>query len=249
VSARGHNDFEAAAASEYVPKGVSPMNTMQVERAKDRRALAHEAGLGSISWVSVLGGTCAAYGLAAAVLAIAGGVAVLIHGGSNFSDLSPYTFKVTTGIIVALVLFLAFLFGGYVAGRMARRSGVTNGLGVFVLGVILAVGIGVWVREAGGGPSLAKTLRDVGAPTTWHQWRAEGVLFGIITLAAMLIASIIGGASSERWHTMLSKRALDPTVGPSASRPVEPAERPDAEPSAEVQDSEDRSTWRHLLQH
>jgi hypothetical protein len=225
------------------------MDTIRIERPRDRRALAHEAGFGSLSGVSVLGGTLAAYGLAAGVLAIAGGVAVLIHGGSNFSDVSSYTLKVTTGIVVALVLFLAFLYGGYVAGRMARRSGVRNGLGVFVLGVILAVGIGVWVREAGGGPSLAQTLRDLGAPTTWHQWQAEGYLFGIVALAAMLAASIIGGASGERWHTRLVKRALDPSVGPTASRPVEPTPAPAAEPVVEEEDSEDRSTWRHLLHH
>lgn len=226
------------------------MDTVHLERRKDRRALAHEAGFGSVSGISVLGGTLAAYGLAAAVLAIAGGIAVLIHGGSDFSGVSSYTLKVTTGIVVALVLFLAFLYGGYVAGRMARRSGVRNGLGVFVLGVILAVGIGVWVREAGGGPSLAQTLRDVGAPTTWHQWQAEGYLFGIIALVAMLVASIIGGASGERWHTLLVKRALDPAVGPTASQSVEPAPAPAPEPVVdEDEDSEDRSTWRHLLHH
>jgi hypothetical protein len=232
-------------------EGVSPLNTVQIERPRDRRALAHEAGFGSLSGVSVLGGTLAAYALAAAVLAIAGGIAVLIHGSSDFSDVSSYTLKVTTGIVVALVLFLAFLYGGYVAGRMARRSGVVNGLGVFVLGVIVAVGIGVWVREAGGGPSLAQTLRDVGAPTTWHQWRAEGYLFGIIALAAMLVASIIGGASGERWHTQLTKRALDPSFGPTASQPVEPVPvaAPAPEPVVEDDDSEDRSTWRHLLHH
>jgi hypothetical protein len=225
------------------------MNTVQVERPKDRRALAHEAGFGSISWISVLGGTLAAYGLAAAVLAIAGGIAVLIHGGSNFSGVSASTLKVTTGIVVALVLFLAFLFGGYVAGRMARRRGILNGLAVFVLGVILAVGIGVWVKEAGGGPSLTQTLRDVGAPTTWHQWRAEGTLFGIIAVVAMFVASIIGGANGERWHTRLFQRALDPTFGPAASRPVEPTPAPAAEPVVENDDSEDRSTWRHLMHH
>jgi hypothetical protein len=223
------------------------MDTAHVERPKDRRALAHEAGFGSLSGISVLAGTLAAYGLAAAMLAIAGGVAVLIHGSSDFGDVSSYTLKVTTGIVVALVLFLSYLFGAYVAGRMARRSGVRNGLGVFVLGVILAAGIGVWVREAGGGPSLAQTLRDVGAPTTWHQWQAEGYLFGIIALGAMLVASIIGGASGERWHTMLVKRALDPSVGPTATQPVEPAPAP--EPVVEDDDSEDRSTWRHLLHH
>jgi hypothetical protein len=31
------------------------------------------------------------------------------------------------GIIAGILLFLAYLFGGYVSGRMARRAGLING--------------------------------------------------------------------------------------------------------------------------
>jgi hypothetical protein len=119
------------------------MDTMHIERRQDRRALARNAGLGSLSGVSVVAGTLAAFALTAALVAIAGGIATLVNNGSNFSNISSGDLKVTGAVVVAVALFLSFLFGGYVAGRMARRSGAINGLGVVVLGLILGAGIGV----------------------------------------------------------------------------------------------------------
>jgi len=245
------------------------MPTVHTERRRDRRALAEQAGVGSISWVSVLAGTLAAYGFTAALLAIVGGIAAAINNGSDFSSVAAGDLKLSAGIIVAVTLFFAFLFGGYVAGRMALRSGVANGLGVFVLSVILAVGIGVWVRDAGGGSSLTSTLRNVGAPTTWHAWRAVGTIAGVVSLVAMLFGSMIGGADGERWHAKLVRRALDPTVGPNAEAPApsvaetapaggregettvaeEPRSQRTADPEPPAEESDERSSWRHLLHH
>ena len=44
-----------------------------------------------------------------------------------------------SAVTVTVVAFVAYLFGGYVAGRMARRAGLVNGLAVFVLAVLLVV--------------------------------------------------------------------------------------------------------------
>jgi hypothetical protein len=38
---------------------------------------------------------------------------------------------------MAVVLLVTYLCGGYVAGRMARRAGLLNGLAVFLLAVVL----------------------------------------------------------------------------------------------------------------
>lgn len=223
------------------------MHTMRVNRHRDRREMAHEAGSGSISWVSVLAGTLAAYGLTAALLAIAGGIASAINGGRNFSNIATRDLKLSAVIVVAVVLFLSFLFGGYVAGRMARRRGMINGLGVFVVGMVVAVGIAFWVKEAGAGPSLSGALRHLGAPTTWHEWRSVGPIAGAAALVAMLIASMLGGADGERWHTKLMRPAFDPTVGPDAEPAVISPEP--AEPVAEETPvpSDDPSNGRHLL--
>ena len=74
----GTTNLEAAAASSSCIRGLPQMDTMHIERRRDRRALARDAGLGSVSGVSVVAGTLAAYALTAALLAIAGGIATLI---------------------------------------------------------------------------------------------------------------------------------------------------------------------------
>jgi hypothetical protein len=210
--------------------------------------MAHEAGFGPISWASVLAGTLAAYGLTAALLAIAGGIASAINGGRDFSNIATDDLKLSAAIVVAVLLFVSFLFGGYVAGRMARRRGMINGLGVFVFGVVIAVGLAFWVKEAGAGPSLSGALRHLGAPTTWHEWRSVSLIAGAAALVAMLVASMLGGADGERWHTKLMRRAYDPTVGPDAEPAViaPAAEEPVAE---EVPTDSDDPTRRHLLHH
>jgi hypothetical protein len=194
------------------------MRKNNVESHRDRRALAREAGLGSVSWISVLAGTLAAYGLTAVLLAIAGGIAAGVNSGTDFSNVSWTELKAGTGIIVGVILFVSYVFGGYVAGRMARRSGHVNGVAVFFVGVVLALAVGLWVKWAGGGTSITTTLRNLGAPTTWHEWSDVGTVAGVAALVGMLIGSIVGGISGERWHSKLLARALDPNLGPEAEQ-------------------------------
>ena len=187
-----------------------------METSKDRRALARDAGMGQLSLTSILAGTLTAYGAVAVLLAIAGGVAAAINNGTDFSNVAWTQLKAGVGITVAVALFVSFLYGGYVAGRLARRSGARNAFGVFVLGVVMAVAIGVLVKQAGGGSTLTNALRDSGAPTTWHEWRDVGTIAGIASLVAMLLGSLVGGSLGDRWHSKLVARALDPTIGPEA---------------------------------
>ena len=100
---------------------VAPARGGRVETRKDRRALARDAGMGQMSLTSILAGTLAAYG-AVAVLAIAGGVAAAINNGTDFNNVAWTQLKAGAGIVVAVVLLVSYLYGGCVAGRMARRS-------------------------------------------------------------------------------------------------------------------------------
>src|SRR3984893_2775145 len=193
-------------------RAVEDPTRTRVETSRDRKALARDAGMGQLSAVSILAGTLAAYGAVAVLLAIAGGIAAAVNSGTDFSNVAWTQLKAGTGVIVAVVLLVSYFFGGYVSGRMARRSGVANGIGVFVLGVIIALVVGVLVKQAGGGSSITSALRNVGAPTTWHEWRDVGTIAGIAALVAMLLGSILGGSWGDRWHTKLLARALDPAI-------------------------------------
>lgn len=192
-----------------------------VETRSDRAALAADAGFGRISLGSVLAGTLVAYGAFAVLLAVAAALVKAVGVDTNLSTGQWRQLGIGGGIVVAVVLFASYLYGGYVAGRMARRSGAMNGLLVFFLGVVLAVGVAALARLFNAGDTVVHNLRNVGVPTTKSEWADIGTVAGVGSLAAMLIGSMVGGVMGERWHGKLLARAWDPEVGEGV--PVAPA--------------------------
>ena len=184
-----------------------------IERARDRKALVAAAGLPNTSWLSVLAGTVTAMGSVALLLAALAGVGELFDfstsdlNGNNWDDIG-----LAGAIGFAVVTLLGYLFGGYVAGRMARRAGVRHGVLVFVLGLLLTLGAAGIAEAVGDRDAAVDELRDQGVPTDVDDWSGVGVVAGLAALGAMLVGSVLGGTRGERWHGRLVTRAADPNV-------------------------------------
>lgn len=189
------------------------MRRHQVESRHDRAVLAQDAGKRKISFLSALAGTLVAYGAFAVLVAITAAVANGIGFDTNLSTDEWEQLGAAGGAAVAVVLLLSYFFGGYVAGRMARRSGMWNGFMTFVLGVVVAVGVAGLANMFTDGDEIMNELRGIGVPTTGDEWRQIGTVAGIGSLVAMLLGSLWGGAAGERWHGRFMTRAVDPTVG------------------------------------
>lgn len=188
-----------------------------IEGRRDRVALARDAGWRRISFASVLAGVFVAYGAFAILLGIVS--AILGAAGVDTKSLSDADWRgVGTGSAAALfsVLLLTYFYGGYVAGRMARRSGFLHGVLVFVFGVLLLVLAAGLVYVLDGTDAIRDQLRDLGAPTSGDKWIDIGSAAGIAGALAMLIGAAFGGVRGERWHQRLLQRAADPTYGPEA---------------------------------
>ena len=209
-----------------------------IERARDRKALVAAAGLPTTSIVSVVAGTLTAVGAVAILLAAAAGIGDLFDfstsdlNGNNWDDIG-----LAGAIAFAAVTFFAYMFGGYVAGRMARRAGVRHGVLVFVLGLLLTLGAAGIASAVSDRDAAADELRDQGVPTDVDDWSGVGVVAGLATLGAMLAGSILGGARGERWHGRLVTRAADPNV---RSRDEQRAEEVEARAADERQAVEAR---------
>lgn len=225
------------------------MRTRNVESRRDRIELATEAGYSKVSLGSVLAGVLVAYGAFAILAAIAGGI--LNAAGVDTDSLSTNDWReygIVTGAAAAISLFLAYLFGGYVAGRMARRAGALNGALVFLLGILLVAGVAAAIGTQADGDAVVSNLRSMGVPTSGEEYAAIGTFAGLGAILAMLVGSILGGMSGERWHGKLVARALDPNVGPTHEderimddRTDDTDTDPDADRTTEV-----RSTGRHF---
>ncbi len=198
---------------------------MWVEGKRDRLELAREAGWGGVSWRSVVAGVFLAYGVIGACIGIA--AAVLHPIGLTLDSLSHNDWQqvgLVAGLVAAAVFLGAFTFGGYTAGRMARRAGLRNGVLVAVLGVVLLAAVAAVAQLEGATSALVDRLESLGAPTDGTTWYGLGVLSGAVALGGMILGALLGGVRGERWHQRLLVRAANPDIGPDADLRAE-AER------------------------
>jgi hypothetical protein len=186
------------------------------ETSRERRELAADAGYGGFSVSSALAGVLVAYGAFAILVGLA---ATVVAAVGDTTDLNTdwERLRTTGALIVAGLLLVAYLFGGYVAGRMARRNGLLHGLSVAVLGVVVVGVVAALARSSGATDTAAANLRSLGIPTTGAEYGHAGTVAGIASLVALLVGSLLGGVLGERWHGRLLARAADPTVGAQAA--------------------------------
>jgi hypothetical protein len=191
----------------------------RVESSSDRSDFARDADMGQVSLISVLAGTLVAYAAFAILLAVV--AAVLAAIGVDTAGLTSNDWReagITGGIIAAVVLLLSYFFGGYVAGRMARRGGALNGGLVFLLAVLIAVGVGALVGSQANTEGLADNLRSLGVPTTGSEYGDIATVAGIAAILAMLLGAVLGGKAGERWHGKLATRAFAPAASGTVPR-------------------------------
>ena len=182
------------------------------------RAVADEAGLGSISVISVLAGMVTAYGTFAIVASVVGAVLSSLDVQTDFRTNDWTGSGAVAALASAVSLLLAYLFGGYVAGRMARRKAVLHGVVVFVASLVAAVIVGGVVGWLTDDEQIRENLQSIGVPTTTDQISGVAVAGAIVSVAAILVGSVLGAMLGEGWHTKLSRRVVDPDVGATRDR-------------------------------
>jgi hypothetical protein len=182
-----------------------------------------------IQWEAVFFGLLAAVGLAATLVAMYLG-ALVAAGVTSFSDDARSFLDhlgAGGGAIAVAILALSYMTGGYVAARMARFDGWRQGLGIWLLSllVVLAAAISAWIAGGEIDPtesiSLPANPIDQG-PLSQSWW----VIAGIAVLVPLVFA-ILGGILGERFH-----RAVD-RVGYEEAE-AEPEPDADQEPETEV---------------
>jgi len=184
-----------------------------------------------------------AYGAFAVLAALVGAAATAIGLSSDLSRNDWAQLGTGSAIAAAVVLLLAYLFGGYVAGRMARRAGLLNGLAVFLLAIVLIAAVGAIVASQADADTIRTNLRSLGIPTSGTEWGDVGTLAGIASLAAMLVGALLGGVLGERWHSKLTRRAVSGKYSPGHGErqagnderaPATPARDPDERDQADA---------------
>jgi len=197
-------------AEDEIPAEGTRERTRLAASALHRRE--HQAYGGTIQWEAAFFGWLAAIGLAAILVALAVGAGVAV-GLTDVSDTAGEQAERLTaggGALLVAILALAYLAGGYVAGRMARFDGWRQGLGVWLLALLMTGALAITAWIAGGD---VNPLEDLELPRVPVDEEAGLTTGGAITLAvtavATLGAAIAGGIFGERFHRAVDEAGVD----------------------------------------
>lgn len=168
------------------------------------------------SWGAVLGGWLAAMGA----------VALLLPAGLAAFNAALMQAQPTTGALVVpadptlaipfvVVLFIAYLIGGYFSGRIAGYRTAYHGMLSGAFGVVIAVLIALAAIVAATiVPELGALFAITVEPATLVNLLSMGALLGVV---ALILGGWVGGLAS-RGH--LHEHAYVPAAAPTTAPPV-----------------------------
>jgi hypothetical protein len=174
---------------------------------------AQHARYGGIKWGAAFFGWLSANGLAVLLLAILS-AAGLAFGLSKVSSAQQATQQASAqadtigiggGIALLVVLFLAYLAGGYVAGRMARFDGIRQGLAVWIIGLLVIVVLAVAGAVLGSKYNVLSQLNLPSIPISGDTATTAGIIAGIAALVVTLLGALLGGKLGERYHRKIDR--------------------------------------------
>lgn len=164
------------------------------------------AARGGVSGGAVLTGVVVAFGAMSVLSAVIVGVASIGLPEDTPFPGTEVQGTLFAGIVLSLTMLVAYMWGGYTAGRMARGAGLANGLLVPLVAFLLVAVVGAVVATVGStepGLTLPFQRYPIGGEVvvTW------GPVIGITSVLAMFVGGGIGGLLGARWHARLERDA------------------------------------------
>ena len=181
--------------------------------ARDAVDAQHER-FGGIKWGAAFFGWLSANGLAVLLIAAisAAGVAIGLTQGVPSADSAVDTatsnasgIGIGGGIALLVVLFLAYLAGGYVAGRMSRFDGLRQGVAVWLIGLLVVVALAVLGAVFGSKYNVLSQLNLPRIPIDEGTATTAGIIALVAVLVVTLIGAVLGGKLGERFHRKVDR--------------------------------------------
>ena len=181
-------------------------------------AAAQRARFGGLHMGSAFFGWLSAVGISVILLAIlsAAGLAFGLYNtlgnAQDAADEANTGIGLGAAIALLVVLFIAYLAGGYVAGRMARFNGTKQGLGVWLWGVIVTVLAALAGLVLGTQYNVFDQLNLPALPVESGTATTAGLIALGAVLVVTLLGAVIGGKLGSRYHRRVDRAAFEPTA-------------------------------------
>jgi MFS family permease len=186
-----------------------------VTRGAGRDAVAAQhARFGGIRWGAAFFGWLSANGLAVILIAILSAAGVALGLAKNVDTAHEAANQASQigiggGIAVLVVLFLAYLAGGYVAGRMARFDGARQGLAVWLIGLIVVIVLAAAGAILGAKYNVLHSLNLPRIPIDEGTATTAGIITLVAILLVTLLGAVLGGKLGDRFHRRVDRVGFD----------------------------------------
>jgi len=148
--------------------------------------------------------------LTALLTAIGAGVGLARHLETNQALANAQTVGLVGGIVLLAIILIAYLAGGYVAGRMARFNGLKQGVGVWLWAIIIAVVVAVLSLIAGAQFNVLGSLTGFPQlPVNEDQMTTGSIILAILVVVVALVGAILGGLTGMRFHRKVDSATHD----------------------------------------
>jgi hypothetical protein len=174
------------------------------------RGLQHErfgglnVGAAFFGWLVAIGVAA----LLAALLSAAGTAIGLTEVSESEAEAAAETISLIGGILLIVVLAIAYFAGGYVAGRMSRFDGGRQGLGTWVLGLLVTLLLAAAGAIAGSEYNLLGELELPRIPVDEGTLATGAAITLLLVLVLTALAAILGGKAGERYHRRVDRAGV-----------------------------------------
>jgi hypothetical protein len=183
--------------------GTATRSALETARARQRDEF------GGINWGASFFGWLVAVGVATLLTAllVAAGAAVglTVTEAENQATTNTEEIGLGGGIALVIVLMLAYYAGGYVAGRMSRFDGARQGLGTWLIGLIVTIGLAIAAVVLGDEYNVLEQLNLPSLPVGDQTLATGGIIALVAILLGSLLAAMFGGKVGERYHKRVDR--------------------------------------------
>jgi len=190
---------------------VSRDDHRAVPTASEEYEYRHEE-YGGVKGGGVFYGWLVAIALTILLVGIVGAIATAVGSSMDITqaraELQAGTIGVVSAVAVLVILMIGYFAGGYVAGRLTRFDGGRQGIGVWVLGLVVTVAVVVAGAVFGSQYDVFNRVNLPSIPVPTDSLTQGGIIALVAVLVGTLIAAILGGKIGQRYHNKIDRTRI-----------------------------------------
>jgi hypothetical protein len=178
------------------------------ERERQRR---QREEFGGLRWGSAFFGWLVAVGIATlltALLSAAGAAVGLTESSTQETAGNAGTLGIVGGVLLLVIVLVAYYAGGYVAGRMSRFAGPRQGLGVWIIGLVVTGILAVAGALLGAKYNVLSQLNLPRIPIDEGSLTTAGLIALVAIVLGTLLAAVAGGKAGTHFHRKVDRAGL-----------------------------------------